>query len=675
MSDMTADEFFDELNHVDQEVPEGLERDRWGRPLIVPTEGGEPVAYTRVSTMANYLDNASGLTKWKTRMITRGMGLDEELAGLAAALPCFTGDRKKDGPTNALLDEYAEEAMQRAGAHAKRNWGTVVHGYTEDGRQGDPTVPARMKSDVDSYWESVEARHVELIATEVFVVNDELRCAGTFDDLYYTYGYGLIVGDKKGLPLDTPLPTTSGWTTMGEVREGDLLLGRDGKPAKVVSKSQVHHKPCVRLVFDDGTSQVCDVDHRWPVSETPSGRVEVVRAGDIRGRRARGKQVQVAVPEALDLPDVDLPIDPYVLGAWLGDGNRSRAEISNPEGWIFDEIARRGYGFGKDISGRPGGCPQRTINGLRKQLIENGLIGNKHIPAQYLRASRAQRLALLQGLMDTDGCWNVGRRHAIITLVDEDLTRQVHELALTLGQRARIWPVKYSGFGITGTAWTVTFTPRGIAPFLLPRKADKVNIRNSVRSSRRMVVDVVDVDQVPTQCIEVDSVDRTYLCGRDMLVTHNTGREKIHSVLIQMAIYANSKVYNIETGDRIDISQLAVNKLPKRYPVNLKHALYVHIPKGEGRTRFVEADIEKGYEAAKLAAAVRDWNRNKQGLIRDVDDEMLASANTQACWQALGDATTKQELVGIANHFNGLGVWNQQMTDWGGARIASGEIR
>lgn len=195
MSQESIDAFFD-LAHDDREVPADVERDRWGRPLIIQPDGSKK-AYTRASSLAGYIENTSGLEKWKRRMLTRGMGLREDLAAMAAALPALTGDKKKDAITNAALDEYAEAAHVAADGYLAANYGTAVHGFTEPGMKGHPHIPERMQADVQSFWDVLELYGIRQVASECFVVNDRLRIAGTFDDLFWSPAYGLTIGDKK----------------------------------------------------------------------------------------------------------------------------------------------------------------------------------------------------------------------------------------------------------------------------------------------------------------------------------------------------------------------------------------------------------------------------------------------------------------------------------------------
>lgn len=327
----------------------------------------------------------------------------------------------------------------------------------------------------------------------------------------------LTAWDWKGLALDTRLPTPDGWTTMADVRVGDRLIGADGRPCNVVGKSRVKDMPGFEFTFDDKSSVVCDDEHLWQID----GR-GVVPAPEVRLK----DRILLAAP--LGLPNAKLPIDPYVLGFWLADGKHTSGEITKPDPFVWDEVRRRGFKISHDYSARAGGnkSPVRTVYGLRGVLRKAGLLGNKHIPAAYLRASYEQRLDLLRGLMDGDGNANPTRKQAVFTTTDPKLSWQVRELLLTLGQRVNRCHTTQRGFGLTVGAWPLHFRPLGINPFLLPRKADQIDPAwGPGRSDHRRITGIRRVN-VPTQCVAVDSPGNLYLCTEFFIPTHNTGKKR-----------------------------------------------------------------------------------------------------------------------------------------------------
>jgi len=146
----------------------------------------------------------------------------------------------------------------------------------------------------------------------------------------------LMKGAQVGGPLalDTPLPTSSGWTTMGRVRVGDSLFDENGQPCRVRSVSPVFWgRPCYRLRLSDGSEFVSDGEHRWVVWDDlgPGKRrllktttAEMLPRYKVRGIRNRFA-IEVAGP--LSMPIADLPVDPYLLGVWLGNGSAAMNHI------------------------------------------------------------------------------------------------------------------------------------------------------------------------------------------------------------------------------------------------------------------------------------------------------------------------------------------------------------
>src|SRR5690606_28063943 len=242
---------------------------------------------------------------------------------------------------------------------------------------------------------------------------------------------GARPGVGKALSLDTPIPTPDGWTTMGDLKEGDTVFDETGTPCKVTYATPIQYdRTCYRVVFSDGSEIVADADHRWLTSTRKSRKSEnaarhvtheskyardqthkrtypsVVTTQEIRDTLRVGPDDRVNhaidVAGALVTPPVDLPIPAYTLGAWLGDGTSCSGCISKPDEEMWGRIEADGYEIGPDISGKEK-CPTRTVYGLQVQLRDLGLLGNKHIPSLYLRASVHDRKALLGGLLDTDG--------------------------------------------------------------------------------------------------------------------------------------------------------------------------------------------------------------------------------------------------------------------------------
>jgi hypothetical protein len=343
--------------------------------------------------------------------------------------------------------------------------------------------------------------------------------------------------DYKGLALDTKIPTPTGFTTMGEIQVGDTVFSESGDQCTVIGKSNVKQLPCYRVTFTDTTSVVCDEEHLWKLADG-----KVVGVHDLMGhhngwQRIKPPKILTAAP--LALPDVELPIDPYVLGLWLADGTCAHGEITKPDSFIWEEIQRRGYEVDMSTGIYKDKCPTRTVKKLRTQLRLNGLLNDKHIPAVYLRAGYQQRLDLLRGLMDGDGSANYTRKQAVYSTTNPDLADAVCELLSTLGQRPLKSTANFNGFGLDVVGYPVSFRPIGINPFLLPRKADIMLPGWGAGDSWfRRIKSVEAIPSVPTQCIMVDSNDHTFLCTERMIPTHNTGKSAAYADTMQMALLA-----------------------------------------------------------------------------------------------------------------------------------------
>jgi hypothetical protein len=355
--------------------------------------------------------------------------------------------------------------------------------------------------------------------------------------------YGLGIG--KGLALDTPLPTPTGWVQMGNVRPGTQLLSEQGRPCSVKRVSDVKELACYRITFEDGASLVCDADHLWTTIGL-SDRKRLGEAGETadwrdgwtkaRTQRAEDLAERVYAQEGngqkwhlvpttrpLDLADAELPIEPYLLGAWLGDGTSAHGAITSMDPPILQQIEAAGQATKVRPSTLAHTAHGYSLPGLERKLRDLGVLKNKHIPTVYLRASRIQRLELLRGLMDTDGSH---LRHGTceIGLCRKVLADDMAELLRSMGWKVRRYEQPTRGPLATpgGRVYRLNFTP-DICPFRLPRKAERWQpSKQAIRATGRHIASIEPVETVPTQCIEVDSPSELFLAGEDMVPTHNT---------------------------------------------------------------------------------------------------------------------------------------------------------
>ena len=355
-------------------------------------------------------------------------------------------------------------------------------------------------------------------------------------------------GSAKALALDTPIATPDGWTTMGNLRVGDEVFDENGRPCEVTWVSPIHrNRPVYAVTTDCGDTIIADRDHEWlvrlcgkpkrtlkgtdrwgnplvraNVTEDRSPVFRIKETHELHRRRAKRPMIRRALP--LHLPPIDLPIDPYLLGVWLGDGTCSTPAITSSDEdrpWLRAELHRLGY----ETTDRSAPC-LFGVKGVRHLFTSLGLLndpfhntfGRKHIPARYLRASYHQRLALLQGLIDTDG--TVCRHRGCTTFCNTslELAVQVRELVRSLGVKAGWSESRAVCNGKEcGPCYKVSFYLENSAR--MPRKA--ILTRNQSRTPDTYI-DVVPAGHADTVCIEVNSPSHLFLCGKSMTPTHNS---------------------------------------------------------------------------------------------------------------------------------------------------------
>lgn len=343
-------------------------------------------------------------------------------------------------------------------------------------------------------------------------------------------------GHGKALALDTEIPTPGGWKTMGDMRVGDVVFDMDGRPCNVVAVTEVmSNRPCFRVTFGTGETVVADANHEWVV-RTYSNR-SVMNASRQKGRevdrfeilkttdmadavRTKGGLLNFSVSNSgpVEFPEAELPISPYTLGAWLGDGTSTCGQITKPDAELFERIQAEGWALGDVIQNGM----TRNVKGLAAELKKHGLLNNKHIPSVYLTASLEQRLALIQGLMDTDGFVAVGGT-CEFSNNNKALAEGLRDLVLSMGCQANILERRAMLYGKDcGPNYRVTFTP-SFEACTLPRKRERLHVGASARRIKhRFITAIEPVESVPVKCIQVDSPSHTYLVTRSFIPTHNS---------------------------------------------------------------------------------------------------------------------------------------------------------
>ena len=349
----------------------------------------------------------------------------------------------------------------------------------------------------------------------------------------FRYYGAMLIRPQKALALDTSVATPTGWSTMGDLRVGDVVFDRAGEQTTVLAKSPIWNGPTYRVRFSDGAEIVASGDHSWVVDRrTPSSTYleerlsteDMLNLGLHDALGARRFRVRNALP--IQTEDVDLPLAPYTLGAWLGDGTTGHSSVAGIDGEVFARIELDGF----RVHPYPSGV-MRNVLGLAQYLRVAGVFKDKHIPEIYLRASEKQRWALLQGLMDTDGHADGAQGKCEFVTIRPALRDGMRELLHSLGIRHTCYEGRSRLYGVDhGPKWRIFFAARSDMPvFSLARKQERLKPpdRSHSQCNHRRIVSIGRVETVLTQCITVDSPSHTFLAGREMIPTGNSGKDPL----------------------------------------------------------------------------------------------------------------------------------------------------
>lgn len=411
---------------------------------------------------------------------------------------------------------------------------------------------------------------------------------------------GFILADEPGLgkalTLDTVIPTPCGDKFLSDIHPGDYVFDRTGNPTKVLREYYHDSLNMYKVTFSDDTHVTCCEDHLWQINH--SGRSYVASTADILSgnfRRRKDHRYEItscSIPkcEAVDYPEIELPLDPWLIGFLIGDGSLSNqscvsftcyypdvvAEVrrtlpegyklsnvnnhdfnivkDNPSGSLrtlgkqvlcvednlyFDSIAQASKHYNYDIrhttTTRSHFCkvldkhfvivdPSYYSNTILNTLADLDLLGcksrDKFIPKTYKYNSVTVRIAVLQGLMDSDGYADSSNGHSYSTM-SRQLAEDVCWLVRSLGGLAYIKEGRAAYHGKQfGTSYDVRIKVDD--PTILYRASTK-KLRATVQKfkPRKNFKSIEYVGKLPGKCIAVDNAERLYLC-KDFIVTHNT---------------------------------------------------------------------------------------------------------------------------------------------------------
>lgn len=347
----------------------------------------------------------------------------------------------------------------------------------------------------------------------------------------------------KAQPLDAKVLTTTGWRAMGDMQPGDELASVDGKPSVVKSIHPQGIEQVYRVTLSDGRSTECSGEHLWKIYYRSWHTPRIVTTTEVMRlltRKRYQKRLWIDMPDGvISNNNPVLPIAPWALGLLLAEGDLTNMKVSSGDAdiiqrlqtelgndYMLNKINQYDYRIAMQTSARTRGSRQPVP--LREALQALGLRTthsyDKYIPAIYKHASRADRIAILQGLLDGDG-WVERHKSVRFNTSSEQLADDVVELVRSLGgwasKRQKTPHYTYNGkrkVGRPATVVTINITNPGQL-FTLERK--KARALPTKSRKKPTFISIVPTRKTATQCISVSHPSNLYITD-DYIVTHNT---------------------------------------------------------------------------------------------------------------------------------------------------------
>lgn len=364
------------------------------------------------------------------------------------------------------------------------------------------------------------------------------------------YNQGLDADSlNKMLALDTPIPLSDGtYKKNKDIVAGDMVIGSNGKPTRVIVAHPIKMpKRAFKITFATGDVIKAGGEHRWGVKicdkwgHHKSKEFEKLPTERIYDLMQQGYKAYIPRAKNVDFTEKELPISPYVFGAWLGDGHAHTNRFTSMDSEVVDEFkkwASRFYGgcikpckiqhSGKAVTYSIVNTPFRTmlkdLGVLKDSRYEETKHNVKHIPDIYLQGSFEQRLALLRGLMDTDGCITKDGQ-SIFCNSEESLINDVVKLIHSFGLRAT---VKWTNIDAGANKYKHArphahiYFSSPFCPVTIKHKAERWRTKPDNKWLQQRIVSMEEIPVEPMRCLTVAAKDELYCCGNIMTVTSNT---------------------------------------------------------------------------------------------------------------------------------------------------------
>ena len=361
-----------------------------------------------------------------------------------------------------------------------------------------------------------------------------------------------LAGTGKAMPKDTLIPTPDGEKLLGEIKVGDFVFDRKGHPTKVLGVYDRGVRRCFELTFSDGRKTRCCDEHIWPCYTSKKNlknlTLQEMMEKGIRISAKSGGRFRMPINGCVEFAEKELTVHPYILGVFLGDGccKERYLTLSSNDLPVVEKVAKLLNATAEKLS--ENNYSWRFMKG-GKAITTKEVFGDiaswvmrgsneKAIPAYYLHGSSDQRIALLQGLFDTDGSVSSKSNGlASFSTTSSELYAGVSYLLRSLGLSASTSSkavcrgrVKQNGTCSTDYVVRTHLKPDQFdVCFSLPRQIEKLKSvfgafkRPSKCTERVALTDVREIEPCDQVCILVDNPEHLFLAN-DFLVTHNTHR-------------------------------------------------------------------------------------------------------------------------------------------------------
>lgn len=379
-------------------------------------------------------------------------------------------------------------------------------------------LPGTLYEKIDPYLRPLHDALHDMVDPETI---PRLTQAGTIEVAPLAYMRG------RAQPIFTPVLTPDGYRPIGSLQVGDLVIGSNGEPTPVLGVYPQGEKDVYRVSAQDGSSTLACGEHLWTVRTASDRRRNkpwrVLETKEMIGnlRAAHARRYELPLLSApVCLPEREVPMDPYALGLLLGDGcltgSTTLSVALEPQITVMkkDQVE---HTSGSEVPGDVITLANPVTVGMRELRLEGTQPHVKFVPELYLDNSADVRLAVLQGLFDSDGglVAPFGRTCRVqYTTTSERLRDDVLALVRSIGGVVT--------WGYNHDAYVLDIRlPEGVEPFRLKRKREKYHAAGGGGRPMRFIDSIEPAGRTETVCIQVAAQDSLYVT-EDYLLTHNT---------------------------------------------------------------------------------------------------------------------------------------------------------